>query len=181
MSREYDLYLEQHKGNVAKGYRWIRENLPELVAKFEGNEFELEQQICYQHDASKTEMDEYVAYDRYFYGGPQGKSYGAVKEFNYAWLKHIHRNPHHWQHWILVNDNPDEGEIIMDMPYEYILEMICDWWAFSWKSGDLTEIFKWYDKHKDYMKLSAETRKTVEMILDKIKAKLDEIGSVMED
>lgn len=31
------------------------------------------------------------------------------------------------------------------------------------------------------MKLSVETRKTVEMILDKIREKLDEIGSEVED
>ena len=62
--------------------------------------------------------------------------------------------------------------IILDMPYEYIIEMICDWWAFSWRNGDLTEIFDWYGKHKDYMKLSDKTRKTVEGILSKIKDKL---------
>ncbi len=28
--------------------------------------------------------------------------------FNTAWLKHIHRNPHHWQHWVLFEDNPSE-------------------------------------------------------------------------
>lgn len=181
MSREYDLYLEEHKANVAKGYRWIRENLPELIELYYGNEFDLEQQICFQHDASKTEMDEYVAYERYFYGGPSGRSYGAVKEFNYAWLRHIHRNPHHWQYWVLINDDPDEGEVILDMPLNYILEMICDWWAFSWKSGDLYEIFNYYDKHKDYMKLSPDTRNTVEMILGKILLKLDEIGTEVED
>lgn len=181
MSREYDLYLEEHKENVAKGYRWIRENLPEVIELYYGNEFDLEQQICFQHDASKTEMDEYVAYDRYFYGGPQGKSYGAVKEFNYAWLRHIHRNPHHWQYWVLINDNPDEGMVILDMPLNYIIEMICDWWAFSWKSGDLSEIFGWYVKHREYMKLSLETRKTVEMILDKISLKLIEIGGIVDD
>lgn len=174
MSREYDLYLEEHKANVAKGYRWIRENLPEIIELYYGNEYDLEQQICYQHDASKTEMDEYVAYDRYFYGGPQGKSYGAVKEFNYAWLRHIHRNGHHWNHYVLIHDEPDEGIETLDMPLNYIIEMICDFWSFSWKSGDLTEIFKWYDAHKNYMKLSPDTRNTVEMILDKIKDKLEE-------
>nr|DAE02562.1 MAG TPA: hypothetical protein [Siphoviridae sp. ctmYS12] len=29
----------------------------------------------------------------------------------------------------------------MDMPYNYIIEMICDWWAFSWNKGNLQEIF----------------------------------------
>ena len=59
------------------------------------------------------------------------------------------------------------------MPYNYIIEMICDWWAFSWNSRNLNEIFDWYDEHKNYMKLSDATRKTVEDILSKIKKRLD--------
>ena len=58
------------------------------------------------------------------------------------------------------------------MPFEYIIEMICDWWSFSWKSGNMTEIFDWYEKHKD-MKLNPETRKTVKDILAKMKQKLE--------
>ncbi len=168
MSKAYDLYLEEHKSNVRKGFEWIRENLPELLLC--ENEGELEHQICFAHDASKTEQDEYEAYDTYFYGG--NRSYSVVQEFNYAWLRHIHRNPHHWQYWVLINDNPNEGEIVLDMPYNYIVEMICDWWAFSWKSGKLTEIFGWYDQHKDYMKLSDRTRVNVEYILEKIESEL---------
>lgn len=165
MSWQYDNYLEQHKSNVFKGFQWIQENLPELIEN-DGVAWQME----FGHDHSKNEPDEYKAYDAYFYGG--NRSYHVVQEFNKAWLLHIHRNPHHWQHWVLINDNPDEGEIILDMPYDYILEMICDWWAFSWNKGDLHEIFSWYDEHKDYMKLSKDTRKTVEDILDKIKSKL---------
>ena len=71
-----------------------------------------------------------------------------------------------------MNDDPDEGEVVMDMPYNYIVEMICDWWAFSHMKDDLTEIFKWYDEHADYMKLSDNTRKEVEWILGKMKEKL---------
>ena len=61
------------------------------------------------------------------------------------------------------------------MPYNYILEMVCDWWTFSWAKENLTEIFDWYNEHKSYMKLSDKTRKTVEDILDKKKKKLEEI------
>lgn len=170
MSREYDLYLEQHKGNVAKGFRWIKENLPELIIDIPGVDYE--HQICFEHDLSKSNLDEYEAYDAYFYGG--NRSYHVVEEFRYAWLKHIHNNPHHWQYWMLTNDEPNEGENVLDMPYNYILEMICDWWAFSWNSGDLTEMFDWYEVHKDYMKLSPRTRRNVEYILDKVRAKLKE-------
>ena len=56
--------------------------------------------------------------------------------------------PHHWQYWVLINDNPEEGEVLIEMPYNYILEMICDWWAFSWAKGNLNEIFPWYEERK---------------------------------
>ena len=59
------------------------------------------------------------------------------------------------------------------MPREYVIEMICDWWSFSWNSGKLDEIFDWYDEHKDYIKLGKQTRKTVESILTEIKNKLE--------
>ena len=173
MSRQYDLYLEEHKANVRKSFEWIKENLPELIDPSKCKPHDVEYQICFNHDASKTETDEYEAYDRYFYGG--NRSYQCVQEFNYAWLRHIHRNPHHWQHWVLINDDPNEGEIIMEMPYGDILEMICDWWAFSWKSGNLREIFNWYDEHKDYMKLGDWTRVEVGVILAKINKKLEEL------
>ena len=68
------------------------------------------------------------------------------------------------------------------MPYNYIIEMICDWWSFSWRTGKLDEIFNWYDAHKDYMKLSDSTRKTVETILAMIKVKLDEeVNNVLSE
>lgn len=171
MSVQYDQYLIQHKANVTKGFAYIRDNLPELVNEVD----DIEWQILFGHDLSKSDSDEYEAYDAYFYGG--NRSYEVVKNFREAWLRHIHKNPHHWQHWILINDDPKEGEIVMDMPLNYIIEMICDWWAFSWAKGNLYEIFKWYDEHKAYMKLSDHTRKTVNDILGKIKKKLDEGGN----
>ena len=173
MSWEYDLYLQEHRENVAKGLEWLRENLPAVLDMLDYPS--LEQQIKYNHDASKNEIDEYMAYDRYFYG--RNRSYAVVQEFNHAWLKHIHRNPHHWQHWVLINDDPGEGMTVLEMPYHYIIEMICDWWAFSWREENLREIFKWYDEHKDYMKLGDRTRFNVEYILNAISKKLDELES----
>lgn len=166
MSREYDEYIRNHKKNVAAAYQWICDNLPYLI----GPIIDIS-----RHDDSKYNSDEYHAYDAYFYGG--NRSYSVVKEFNRAWLTHIHRNPHHWQHWILFEDDPESTEpfICMEMPAEYLIEMICDWWAFSFASGNLYEIFDWYKDHKDKMYLHKDTRFNVEMILDLIKAKLDEL------
>ena len=171
MSKEYDLYLEQHRANVAKGFYWIQENLPELLIDIPNVSYE--HQICYSHDNSKDDSAEYKAYDAYFYG--KNRSFQVVQDFQYAWLTHIHKNPHHWQHWILVHGDVKNGklETILEMPYNYIIEMICDWWAFSWARGDLYEIFNWYDEHSKNMKLAPETRTTVESILEKIKDMLD--------
>lgn len=168
MSYQYDQYLERHRSNVKRGFDWIAKNLPELLI----DGFDYGWQIEFAHDKSKDEPDEYEAYDAYFYGG--NRSYAVVQDYQRAWLLHIHRNPHHWQHWILINDDPEEGEIILEMPYNYIIEMICDWWAFSWVKENLTEIFAWYDEHSQYMKLGVRTRKTVEDILAKMKVKLEE-------
>lgn len=167
MSNQYDSYLEQHKANVKKGFEWIREHIPDVLQ----GDFDYEWQICLNHDYSKTETDEYEAYDAYFYGG--NRSFDVVQNFNKAWLLHIHRNPHHWQHWVLINDEPNEGEIVIQMPINYIIEMICDWWAFSWSKGDLTQMFSWYEERKDYIKMHKNTRKTVEDIFAKIKEALN--------
>ena len=120
MSFEYDTYLQKYKGAVADGFYWMRDNIPEVLRDPE--KYNYEHQICFAHDASKSEAD--------------------------------------------------EGEVVMDMPYNYIVEMICDWWAVSHMKGDLTEIFKWYDEHADYLKLSDNTRKEVEWILGKMREKL---------
>ena len=71
--------------------------------------------------------------------------------------------------------------VYLDIPYNYILEMICDWWAFSWQKDNLNEIFNWYDEHKAYIKMSPKTRKSVEAILEKMKEKLSESNSKGEN
>lgn len=176
MSYQYDQYLEKHKANVIKGFEWMQNNIPEVLERVE--DCDLGHQICIAHDYSKIYTDEYDAYDSYFYGG--NKSFEVVEKFNIAWLNHIHRNPHHWQHWVLINDDPEKSEIILDMPLNYIIEMICDWWSFSWERRTLSYIFDWYDKHKGYMKLSSNTRKEVEYILDKIRGTLLRNGNFNE-
>lgn len=167
MSKEYNKYLQEHRNNVAAAFYWIQDKLPELL---KGNS-DYERQITAAHDKSKSNFGEYNAYDAYFYG--KNQSFDVKQAFNKAWLSHIHSNPHHWQYWILVNDDPNEGEIILDMPYNYIIEMICDWWAFSFKQNKLDEIFNWYNDHKKYMKLSSDTRRHVEYILGEINKKLE--------
>lgn len=175
MSAEYDYYIIEHKNHVVEAAEWLRRNLPEFDVL---DAYSLGRNI-WDHDDSKYSKEEYDAYDAYFYGGEKTKE---VKEaFNYAWLRHIHSNPHHWQYWVLINDDPEEGTTALDIPYKYVIEMICVWWSFSWKTSNLYEIFNWYDTHKKRMILSKNTRELVEQILGQIKEKLDELEDKKAD
>jgi hypothetical protein len=60
-------------------------------------------------DLSKFDDAEYEAYDKYFHG--PSKTAEVKAAFDVAWLHHIHMNPHHWQHWVLVND--DDGTKVL--------------------------------------------------------------------
>lgn len=165
MSLEYDDYLQQHINNVVNAYEWLVRNINGASM------FGVSQNYIWDHDNSKFTSDEYDPYDEYFYCDQ--KTTEIKSNFNYAWLHHIHNNKHHWQYWVLINDDPEEGIIALDIPYKYLLEMIADWWSFSWKSGNLYEIFDWYDSRKDHMILSKNTREAVEEILAEMKEKLD--------
>ena len=167
MSYEYDQYLKQHIANVKKGLEWMRDNLDLHGDDITDAIIESE-----EHDRSKYCNPEYNDYDAYFYGG--NRSYQVVMNFNYAWLLHQHKNPHHWQYWVLIIDDGAEGIMMpLPMPMRYIYEMIADWWTFSWKDGNLFEIFDWYELNKDYILLHRATRIVVENLLKKMKDKLE--------
>ena len=87
MSVEYNTYITEHVDNVQKAYFWLRDH---NIIK----DLNLYDQINV-HDLSKYSNEEYKAYDDYFYGN---KTKAVKNAFNYAWLHHIHHNPHHWQH-----------------------------------------------------------------------------------
>lgn len=181
MSEKYDEYLKMHRDNVYTAFIWLVNNVPDIFDRGDQNdtnEFKalVEHQVRYEHDRSKWSEAEYEAYDAYFYGN--NKSYEVINNFNRAWLHHIHHNPHHWQHWILINDDPKEGEILLDIPDNYIIEMICDWMSFSMKVGDLNELFKWYKEHSQYMKLSDYTRIRVDDILQRIKEEVEKGNNI---
>ena len=171
MSEKYDNYLKEHIGNVEKGYKWMKNHLPKEI--FDGITENDEWNIV-QHDLSKYGKEEYDAYDDYFYGD---KNDARVKDkFNKAWLHHIHNNPHHWQYWLLVEDDPenDRNFVCIEMPKHYIIEMVCDWWAFSWASKNLYEIFDWYRAHFMNIKLHMKSQIYLENVLSELKKALDE-------
>ena len=168
MKTQYTEYLYNHIKNVNRGFDWMYQNLPEL---FEGYDADYLLSIIREHDSSKYSDKEYDSYCEYFYGNDK-KSTETLDNFDYAWLHHQHNNPHHWQYWLLRED--DGNNKALEMPYEHIIEMICDWWSFSWKKNDLFEIFNWFDNNTEKILLHENTGKIVEDIMSKIKVKLEE-------
>ena len=164
---QYDEYLTQHISNVQEAYEWLCTNLPEVIDKYE-NQAQI-QSLILSHDQSKYKQEEYFAYANNFFS--KSKTKDIKDAFNVAWNHHIHNNPHHWQHWVIVEGK--DNYTVLDMPYEYIIEMVCDHWSFSFKKGNLNEIFDWYEKNKKSIIFSDNTRKTYAEILNKIKEKLN--------
>lgn len=166
MIDEYDEYLHKHINAVKTAFDWLVTNLPELFKDYDADVLG---SIMISHDASKWDDEEYFAYCEYFYGEHKDESW-VQEDFDFAWLHHQHNNPHHWQHWLLRED--DGNTKALEMEYINVVEMICDHWAFSWVKGDLFEIFNWYAQNKEKMILHPNTQELYESILDKIKSKL---------
>ncbi len=171
MSVKYDEYLGKHIQNIKYGLQWMIDNLD--LEKLGLRTAEISRAIdeVSWHDDTKFSREEYFSYDKYFYGG--NRSHKVINDFDYAWLHHQNSNPHHWQYWVLVNDDDGKNKAL-EMPDRFVLEMIADWWSFSWQSGNLEEIFIWYDSHKDKILLHEKSRMLVEKILEALKNKLIE-------
>lgn len=169
--RDYKKYLKKHLSGVQKGYYWAKKNCPELFkeSKFNGDPKKIMRRIIAKHDKSKYSKEEMPAYDNHFYNKDKEKP----GEFTKAWNHHQKFNKHHWQYWIIINS--DGKQKALDIPYENILEMVFDWWSFSWNKGDLYDVFSFYNANKDKMILSDNTREELESILRTIRRKLDEL------
>ena len=126
------------------------------------------------HDLSKFLPDEFFPYANHFYGRRGGDETGSCKltdtgdkASDFAWLLHQKRNRHHWQWWILAED--EGGLKILEICEPYLTEMICDWIGagkaqghFSPKEDRYFETRRWYQKNGSRMNLDETTRQKVE-------------------
>jgi len=133
------------------------------------------------HDLSKFRPGEWRPYVAMFYGVP-GQRSDARHPFEIAWLKHIHRNPHHWQHWLLQQD--DGKQLVLLIPPVVVDEMVCDWVGAGQKiNGPLTmreavvETLKWYTANAAVMKLRTPVRLRVELQLVELAARVGIVGA----
>ena len=155
--KEYKEYIIAHKERVTQFAEWLEENIPEIF-----NEPGLEDfnDLIAEHDESKFSEEEFEPYAEHFYGSKDNDL-----EFEEAWKHHWQNNEHHPEYW--------GGE---DMPYIYILEMLCDWGSFGIEKGDMTELIDYYyseAKDDEEKNLSDATKEIIEEILSKIEEAAD--------
>ena len=119
------------------------------------------------HDLSKFHPIEFWESVKYY---TKGKSPIPVckqdKGYSLAWLHHKGRNDHHYEYWV---DNLDKGGEPVMMSYDAMLEMLADWfaagkayngWEFSYRDE-----YKWWEEHKDKMKIHPYTKEFIEELL----------------
>ena len=153
--KKYKDYVLQHKENVKKFADWLKEKCPEV---FEGVDLGHFDDMIREHDDSKFSEEEFEAYANFWYNDKEHYDYDPAYEA--AWEHHWLNNEHHPEYW-----NGD------DMPYIYILEMLCDWGSFSIAKGNFKELSDYYfneardDSEKE---LSEATKEIIEDLLIKI-------------
>lgn len=171
--REYLDYLDNHIDGVI--YCWEEVLRPALE---DSQDDELLSQInldkiglqVYNHDRSKYSEEEFLGYCNHWYPQdgsevthdskkPQGDS-----SYDYAWLHHRHCNPHHSQYWVSTDD---DGTITpLDMPLNYICEMICDWGSFYANDKNEEPAHEWWKKNKKKFIMSDNTRNWIDRIFE---------------
>ena len=127
------------------------------------------------HDWSKFRLSEFIPYARYFYN-----SNGSLRDlrdetgyykptntgdqaFDFAWLLHQKRNKHHWQWWVLPED--EGGLKTLPIEERYLKELLADWIGAGRAQGT-PHTRAWYQKHRDKMQLDSESRKWIESQLE---------------
>lgn len=126
------------------------------------------------HDWSKFRPSEFVPYAIHFHSGKFTKARdktGYYKPtdtgdpgFDFAWFLHQKRNKHHWQYWVLPED--EAGAKILPMPERYWKEMVADWHGAARAQGSGT-VRAWYRANRHRLQLHAQTRQRVAQLVER--------------
>lgn len=149
----YLKYILRHKWHVYKACRSLKVPLWTAI----------------MHDWTKFLPSEWTPYVKNFYHTDGSKRGGKVTtvdqrlSFNDAWNSHQKRNKHHWQYWVLTNDNG--ARVVLPMPIKYIIEMVADWKGAGMAINGRDDVAEWYKKNGRNMYLHGSTRQAVECLV----------------
>ena len=156
---EYFQYLSDHIHNVYQS--WSQFLRPAMVEDgYDVNLLSEVDELIRDHDLSKYSAPEFEAYCNHWY--PTEECLNDESAYDMAWLSHIHHNPHHPQHWVLLQD---EGESRpLPMPLKYICEMLCDWHSFSAEDSESTAA-NWYHGDGSKLPFHEDTRNMIDKLI----------------
>ena len=115
------------------------------------------------HDLSKYTPEEFKT-GIYYFQGDRSPNAAEKEEKGYsgAWLHHKGRNRHHFEYWIDVSLNKEEGLVGNKMPVRYVAEMLCDRIAacevYRGKNYTSGAPMEYYEFTKKYITIHPETR-----------------------
>jgi Family of unknown function (DUF5662) len=112
------------------------------------------------HDWTKLLPAEWFSDARHHYR----KDLAKTGDFIRGRLHHIHWNKHHWQYWVILNEE-DEKPRLVKIPERYIREMVADWQAAGRAKGETHTALEWYMQRKNFIKMHGESRKILEKLL----------------
>jgi hypothetical protein len=158
--------LLQHLKTVRKHRRYVRQMCFKMGIPWRG----------IVHDLSKYSLKE-LSICKY-YGGIKSPHALCRDELGYSpsWIYHYHKNKHHWQFWLDIEDWPNKVYPIK-MPYKYVIEMFCDFIGAgkAYNPGKWNESMPW-DYYEKACKGKRLMHKSSEYLLTKLLWILKEKG-----
>lgn len=124
------------------------------------------------HDLSKFSPTEFIESVKYYQG--TRSPIAACKEengYSKAWLHHRGRNLHHYQCWTddFDNNHTDKGITLIEMPYKYALEMLCDYLgaarAYLGKDFTYSKEWGWWVSKRDNSAMNPHTKHFIDACL----------------
>ena len=163
---KYAHYLVKHITLTEMVYRLLLLELYDL---------DLTEENLIYHDYSKFSKVEFLTYTNYFYNEKDKNE----DDFKKAWNKHQKQNRHHWQYWLLIEDN---GKMIpLEMDHKKVVEMIADWISAGYCITKRLDVFDWYKNNKNQIILHSNTRKFLEESLTEIEKNKSFYKSTLEE
>ena len=120
----------------------------------------------FMHDWSKFHPTEFFESVKYYQGTSSPIPFcKLVNGVSYAWQHHKGHNPHHYEYWV---DNLEQAKpTYHPMPYEYVMEMLADWFAagrtYKGKSFRVLDEVEWWRWKKESIAIAEPTK----MFIDK--------------
>jgi hypothetical protein len=110
------------------------------------------------HDLSKLDICEAEGFSSWYFDESND-----FEQYLYSVNKHHHKNTHHWEHWIVLNNSIP---VPLKMPFSDIIEMLCNWSANIVSSTVRMTLSEWYEENKGVFMLHFKTVEIIEMYLE---------------